>query len=73
MFCQVLDPTLLTCDHAFPSEDSTSATPRRSFSEANRREMLDKELRAVQLQFFCDVFAGYRSCLTVVRIHPNQS
>jgi len=31
----------------------------------------DKEIRAVFLRFFSELFFGYRSCLTIIRIHPE--
>ncbi len=33
--------------------------------------MLDKELRAVILRMMVQILDGYRSCLTIVRIHPK--
>ena len=34
-------------------------------------ERLDKELRAVMLRLMAQLLQGYRSCLTIVRIHPS--
>ena len=34
-------------------------------------ESMDKEIRAVFLRFFAELLHGYRSCLTVIRIHPQ--
>jgi len=31
----------------------------------------DKEIRAVFLRFFAELFFGYRSCLTIIRYHPE--
>lgn len=33
--------------------------------------LLDKELRAVMLRMMVQLLEGYRSCLTIVRIHPK--
>ena len=33
--------------------------------------MQDKELRAVFINFFAEMFSGYRSCLTLIRVHPK--
>ncbi|OQV18473.1 Myotubularin-related protein 13 [Hypsibius exemplaris] len=72
----VLDPSLLISDHAFP-QTAEESSPRRGSLQilpnnaTGSPHMTDKELRAVFIQFFCELFAGYRSCLTVVRIHPD--
>jgi myotubularin-related protein 5/13 len=34
-------------------------------------DLLDKELRAVMLRLMTQLLQGYRSCLTMVRIHPQ--
>ncbi|XP_055354318.1 myotubularin-related protein 5-like [Paramacrobiotus metropolitanus] len=57
----VLDPSLVSSDHAFPNGNSSR----------NSSDLQDKELRAVFLWFLCQILAGYRSCLTVVRLHPQ--
>ena len=31
----------------------------------------DKELRAVFIRLLAQLFSGYRSCLTLIRIHPK--
>lgn len=31
----------------------------------------DKELRAVFIRLVAQMFSGYRSCLTLIRIHPK--
>ena len=31
----------------------------------------DKQIRAVFLRLFAELFFGYRSCLTMIRIHPR--
>lgn len=59
--CMVLRPELMSADDAF-------APPPPTMSQA---AMLDKEIRAIFLRIFAQLFQGYRSCLTVVRIHPK--
>ncbi|XP_014680959.1 PREDICTED: myotubularin-related protein 13-like [Priapulus caudatus] len=57
----VLHPDLQIADYAFPSSHVRATTPT----------MLDKEIRAVFLRMFAELLLGYRSCLTVIRIHPE--
>merc|ERR1719225_1873474 len=57
----VLHPELYLADNAFQS----------SRGNGKSREMLDKELRAVMLRLMTQLLQGYRSCLTLVRIHPE--
>merc|ERR1719290_240812 len=57
----VFHPELYLADNAF-----------RSNMTANKSlELLDKELRAVMLRLMTQLLQGYRSCLTLVRIHPQ--
>lgn len=58
----VLQPQLRTADFAFPSESKSN--------ELND-EMQDKEIRAVFMRTFAQLLQGYRSCLTLIRIHPK--
>ncbi|XP_031443028.1 myotubularin-related protein 13 isoform X2 [Clupea harengus] len=57
----VLHPDLEIADNAFPP-------PRTA---ASNLKQLDKELRAVFLRLFSQLFQGYRSCLQLIRIHPE--
>ncbi|CAE1243244.1 SBF1_2 [Acanthosepion pharaonis] len=57
----ILKPELLTADDAFPALPKKSKPPDRK----------DKELRAVFIRLFAELFTGYRSCLTLIRIHPE--
>ncbi|XP_077177902.1 myotubularin-related protein 13 isoform X6 [Paroedura picta] len=57
----VLHPDLETADYAFPP-------PRSALSHS---KMLDKEVRAVFLRLFAQLFQGYRSCLQLIRIHSE--
>ncbi|KAL6468968.1 hypothetical protein MHYP_G00224920 [Metynnis hypsauchen] len=57
----VLHPDLEIADNAFPP-------PR---SAPSNLKLLDKEVRAVFLRLFAQLFQGYRSCLQLIRIHPE--
>ncbi|XP_029848288.2 myotubularin-related protein 13 isoform X2 [Ixodes scapularis] len=59
--CMVLRPELMSADDAFPPTQAGLSQPA----------MLDKEIRAIFLRTFAQLFQGYRSCLTIVRIHPR--
>ncbi|XP_074605890.1 myotubularin-related protein 13-like [Acropora palmata] len=56
----VLHPQLVTADCAFQS----SAAPSVPIVQ-------DKEFRAVFVRLLGQMFSGYRSCLTLIRIHPK--
>ncbi|XP_063802513.1 myotubularin-related protein 13 isoform X1 [Pseudophryne corroboree] len=58
----VLHPDLEVADYAFPPL-------RTSLSHV---KMMDKELRAVFLRLFAQIFQGYRSCLQLIRIHAES-
>lgn len=57
----VLQPELSWADHAFPPLAMRETQPA----------LLDKEIRAVFMRTFAQLFQGYRSCLTIIRIHPK--
>ncbi|XP_051577558.1 myotubularin-related protein 13-like isoform X3 [Myxocyprinus asiaticus] len=57
----VLHPDLEGADNAFPP-------PR---SAPSNTKLLDKEVRAVFLRLFAQLFQGYRSCLQLIRIHSE--
>lgn len=57
----VLQPELSWADHAFPPLALRETQPA----------VLDKEIRAVFMRTFAQLFQGYRSCLTIIRIHPK--
>ncbi|KAK8374776.1 hypothetical protein O3P69_012541 [Scylla paramamosain] len=59
---KVLHPDLSTADNAFPSSAGIRATPH---------VMVDKEIRAVFMRMFAELLQGYRSCLTIIRIHSK--
>ncbi|XP_076861300.1 myotubularin-related protein 5 isoform X3 [Brachyhypopomus gauderio] len=56
----VLDPELEVADQAFPPATQASAL-----------KIQDKEIRAVFLWLFTQLFQGYRWCLHIIRIHPE--
>lgn len=62
----VLQPELALTDLAFPT--SSSFTTLR---ESTNQAMVDKEIRAVFMRMFSQLLQGYRSCLTIIRIHPK--
>ncbi|XP_018572476.1 myotubularin-related protein 13 isoform X1 [Anoplophora glabripennis] len=57
----ILQPELSCADHAFPPLAIRAPQP----------VMLDKEIRAVFMRTFAQLLQGYRSCLTLIRIHPK--
>ncbi|XP_057715822.1 myotubularin-related protein 13 isoform X2 [Corythoichthys intestinalis] len=57
----VLHPDLEIADNAFPLPRSTPSNLK----------LLDKEVRAVFLRLFAQLFQGYRSCLQLIRIHSE--
>ncbi|XP_037545485.1 myotubularin-related protein 13 [Nematolebias whitei] len=57
----VLHPDLEIADNAFPP-------PRTAPSNL---KLLDKEVRAIFLRLFAQLFQGYRSCLQLIRIHSE--
>ena len=61
LLTMVLHPELTSSDFAFPPlavKPSISA-------------QLDKEIRAIFMKMLAQLFQGYRSCLVIIRIHPN--
>uniref|UniRef100_A0A8C9W162 SET binding factor 1 n=1 Tax=Scleropages formosus TaxID=113540 RepID=A0A8C9W162_SCLFO len=59
----VLDPELELADHAFPPVSTQPSSPK----------IQDKEIRAVFLRLFAQLFQGYRWCLHIIRIHPEPA
>ncbi|KAM9823807.1 myotubularin-related protein 5 [Neosynchiropus ocellatus] len=57
----VLDPELEVADHAFPPQST----------QPSALKIQDKEIRAVFLWLFAQLFQGYRWCLHIIRIHPE--
>ena len=58
----ILNIELFNADMAFP--------PPLQKKQTNL-EMKDKEIRAVFIRLFAELLTGYRTCLTVIRIHPE--
>ncbi|VDQ05905.1 unnamed protein product [Trichobilharzia regenti] len=69
-YLQILSPELMSADHVYPPTTTTTCTTTAS-SQSNDLIIQDKKLRAVFLRLFASLFAGYRSCLTITRIHPQ--
>ncbi|XP_078275779.1 myotubularin-related protein 5 isoform X2 [Rhinoraja longicauda] len=59
--CMVLDPELEYADYAFPP----------SSMSASSMKFQDKEIRAVFLHLFAQLFQGYRWSLQIIRVHPE--
>ncbi|MBN3277328.1 MTMR5 protein, partial [Polyodon spathula] len=57
----ILDPELEVADHAFPP----------SAMQPSSLKIQDKEIRAVFLWLFAQLFQGHRWCLHIIRIHPE--
>ena len=57
-------PDLNVADSAFHDSNSETGPGRKPI------QLLDKELRAAVLRLMVRILEGYRSCLTIVRIHP---
>jgi myotubularin-related protein 5/13 len=60
----VLKPDLSLADNAFTEQGADGKNNKLTV-------LLDKELRAVILRMMVQLLEGYRSCLTIVRIHPK--
>lgn len=61
LLIHITRPQIIHADYAF-SKPSQSSSP----------DMMDKEIRAIFLRTITQILQGYRSCLTVVRIHPKS-
>lgn len=57
----ILQPELTCADYAFPPLAVRAPQP----------VMLDKEIRAIFMRAFAQLLQGYRSCLTLIRVHPK--
>lgn len=60
LLIHITRPQIIHADYAF-SKPSQPSSP----------DMMDKEIRAIFLRTIAQILQGYRSCLTVVRIHPK--
>ncbi|CAG2162301.1 unnamed protein product [Oppiella nova] len=80
--CQVIRPQLIQADDAFPSSLYKPSTPQFlviysilvfifCYIYSNCHSFQDKEIRAIFLRTFTQLLQGYRSCLTITRIHPK--
>lgn len=61
----VLQPELALTDLAFSSSNLMV------HDLIKNQVMIDKEIRAVFMRMFAMLLQGYRSCLTIIRIHPK--
>jgi len=64
LLSMILFPNLAQADLAFPTLERPSAL-------AKTDAQIDKELRAIFMRLFAQLLQGYRSCLTIIRIHPK--
>uniref|UniRef100_T1GPN4 UDENN domain-containing protein n=1 Tax=Megaselia scalaris TaxID=36166 RepID=T1GPN4_MEGSC len=73
----ILQPDLAEDDLAFKHSssntiNSSTGTISGNFVEKeDDDEMKDKQIRAVFMRLFAQLLQGYRSCLTIIRIHPK--
>ncbi|GBL87002.1 Myotubularin-related protein 13 [Araneus ventricosus] len=67
--CEVLRPELKSADDAFPP--SRFKPPEACTNVSKWEEKNDKKIRAIFLRTFAQLLQGYRSCLTIIRIHPR--
>jgi len=65
----VLHPELAAADDAFPPPANRKDAANAGEAPTNNT-VLDKQLRAVMLRLMTRLLGGYRTCLTLVRIHP---
>ena len=65
---QILNPDVMQADIAFPPSSAPSSSVGKTSASSDHQ---DKEIRAVFLRLFAELFMGYRSCLRIVRIHPE--
>ncbi|XP_022215873.1 myotubularin-related protein 13 isoform X2 [Drosophila obscura] len=64
LLSMILFPNLAQADLAFPTQERPAAV-------AKTDAQIDKELRAIFMRLFAQLLQGYRSCLTIIRIHPK--
>lgn len=61
-YFQILHPELMVTDNAFSSSNPPKPSPIL---------IQDKEIRTVFMRMFAELLQGYRSCLTIIRIHTK--
>uniref|UniRef100_A0A1B0A8M0 Myotubularin-related protein 13 n=1 Tax=Glossina pallidipes TaxID=7398 RepID=A0A1B0A8M0_GLOPL len=64
LLTMILFPNLSQADLAFPTQERPTNYPKTDAT-------IDKELRAIFMRLFAQLLQGYRSCLTLIRIHPK--
>ncbi|XP_023166410.1 myotubularin-related protein 13 [Drosophila hydei] len=65
LLSMILFPNLAQADLAFPNNERPTSTMVKTETQ------IDKELRAIFMRLFAQLLQGYRSCLTIIRIHPK--
>lgn len=65
LLIHITRPQIIHADDAF-------ARPSHQSQLASSPDLMDKEIRAIFLRTITQILQGYRSCLTVVRIHPKS-
>lgn len=63
LLIHITKPQLIHADDAFNNP---------SHSQPSSPDFMDKEIRAIFLRTITQILQGYRSCLTVIRIHPKS-
>lgn len=63
LLVHITKPQIIHADDAFN---------KSSHAQPSSPDMMDKEIRAVFLRTITQILQGYRSCLTVIRIHPKS-
>lgn len=63
LLIHITRPQIINADDAFPNSDH---------GQPSSPDIMDKEIRAVFLRTITQILQGYRSCLTVIRIHPKS-
>jgi len=62
LLIHITRPQIIHADDAFT---------KSSHAQPSSPDIMDKEIRAIFLRTITQILQGYRSCLTVIRIHPK--
>lgn len=74
---QILKPDIHAADLAFPlngrmhSKVESSSPLVADYPKYKEESTKDKQIRAIFIRLFSELFAGYRSCLLIIRINPK--
>lgn len=63
LLIHITRPQIIHADDAFI---------KPSYAQPSSPDIMDKEIRAIFLRTITQILQGYRSCLTVIRIHPKS-